>query len=372
MHAGTPSLPASAPVHDTFRDPLHRACSDISLDPTVAFLSGFDFSSPISTPTQPSRRRSVSSAHSEALYALEGHSGSFADKDGVPAAVGNISGLRDAAPEGKRRIRRCLGFALPAAAGSGGSGSPQEYVPKELLEYSDVGLDEDGGGDRKIDESPEPDWDEVLLAFMPSVVCMCSLCPAVADSGEGDAVEVDAVLLLGRRYCMSEEVLSERRSEPGDGGIRGIIDLGREIRLCGSSLLGDVAAEHRSSLVGDRTSRLVRRSILRSRSVLTNSKPSAFLTRVFKFPISHSRSLTLLSFASTSSSKACKRSIKDISTSASWSLSSLTLSSNFCSQSSTCWRRERASEFRVRSLAARVLWEVGDMSESSFVFTARS
>ncbi|KAL8895786.1 MAG: hypothetical protein Q9207_008008 [Kuettlingeria erythrocarpa] len=79
--AGTPFLPASAPVHDTFRDPPHRACSDISLDPTVAFLSGFDFSSPISTPTQPSRRRSVSSAHSEALYALEGHSGLFTDKD---------------------------------------------------------------------------------------------------------------------------------------------------------------------------------------------------------------------------------------------------------------------------------------------------
>ncbi|KAI4177265.1 MAG: hypothetical protein LQ346_007722 [Caloplaca aetnensis] len=79
--AGTPSLPASAPVHDTFRDPPHRTGSDISLDPTVAFLSRLDFSSPISTPTQPSRRKSVSPAHSEALYALEGHSGSFADKD---------------------------------------------------------------------------------------------------------------------------------------------------------------------------------------------------------------------------------------------------------------------------------------------------
>ncbi|KAL8920468.1 MAG: hypothetical protein Q9208_006217 [Pyrenodesmia sp. 3 TL-2023] len=79
--AGTPSLPASAPVHDTFRDPPHRDFSDVSLDPTVAFLSRYDFSSPTDTPTQPSRRRSASSAHSEALYALEGHLSSSADKD---------------------------------------------------------------------------------------------------------------------------------------------------------------------------------------------------------------------------------------------------------------------------------------------------
>lgn len=79
--AGTPSLPASAPVHDTFRDAPHRDFSDVSLEPTVAFLSRYDFSSPTDTPTQPSRRRSASSAHSEALYALEGHSSPSADKD---------------------------------------------------------------------------------------------------------------------------------------------------------------------------------------------------------------------------------------------------------------------------------------------------
>ncbi|KAL8749368.1 MAG: hypothetical protein Q9184_006832 [Pyrenodesmia sp. 2 TL-2023] len=79
--AGTPSLPASAPVHDTFRDPPHQDFSHVSLDPTVAFLSRYDFSSPSNTPTQPSRRRSASSAHSEAFYALEGRSSSSADKD---------------------------------------------------------------------------------------------------------------------------------------------------------------------------------------------------------------------------------------------------------------------------------------------------
>ncbi|KAI4172675.1 MAG: hypothetical protein LQ343_003415 [Gyalolechia ehrenbergii] len=67
--------------------------------------------------------------------------------DGVPAAVGKIKGLRDAAPEGKRRMRRCLWFAFVYASVSGGKGSPQENAPKELLEYSDVGLDEDDGGD---------------------------------------------------------------------------------------------------------------------------------------------------------------------------------------------------------------------------------
>ncbi|KAI4150146.1 MAG: hypothetical protein L6R39_002341 [Caloplaca ligustica] len=72
--AGTPSLPASAPAQDTFRDTAQQDFSGVSLDPTVAFLSKHEFSSPITTPTQPGRRRSGSCAETEAFSALEARS----------------------------------------------------------------------------------------------------------------------------------------------------------------------------------------------------------------------------------------------------------------------------------------------------------
>ncbi|KAL8978010.1 MAG: hypothetical protein Q9205_006309 [Flavoplaca limonia] len=81
--AGTPSLPASAPVHPTRQETPQRQFSCASMDPTVAFLSAHEFSSPVSTPTQPERRRSTSYARREALTALEGPSTSSVDKDDV-------------------------------------------------------------------------------------------------------------------------------------------------------------------------------------------------------------------------------------------------------------------------------------------------
>ncbi|KAL8719699.1 MAG: hypothetical protein Q9225_003331 [Loekoesia sp. 1 TL-2023] len=82
--AGTPSLPVSAPVRDTFQDSSQdsskRDFSNISLDPTVAFLSKGDFSSPVTTPTQPGRKRSAPYAHTEPSYALEGCSSSSIDQ----------------------------------------------------------------------------------------------------------------------------------------------------------------------------------------------------------------------------------------------------------------------------------------------------
>ena len=81
--AGTPSLPASAPVHPTRQETPQRQFSCASMDPTVAFLSAHEFSSPVSTPTQPERRRSTSYARREALTALEGPSTSSEDKDDV-------------------------------------------------------------------------------------------------------------------------------------------------------------------------------------------------------------------------------------------------------------------------------------------------
>ncbi|KAL8781514.1 MAG: hypothetical protein Q9213_005963 [Squamulea squamosa] len=81
--AGTPSLPASAPMATTDQETPQRDFSYISIDPTIAFLSAHEFSSPINTPTQPGRRRSTSSAQRETLTALEGRSTPSVDQDDV-------------------------------------------------------------------------------------------------------------------------------------------------------------------------------------------------------------------------------------------------------------------------------------------------
>ena len=74
--ATIPSLPASAPIYPS-SPTLSRNITDISLDPTTAFLSRYDFSSPTSTPKQPIRRNSASWAQEQALRSLEG-------KDSLP------------------------------------------------------------------------------------------------------------------------------------------------------------------------------------------------------------------------------------------------------------------------------------------------
>lgn len=77
--AGTPSLPASAPVQADCQETPQRNFSCASMDPTIAFLSAHEYSSPIDTPTQPERTRSASYARREALSALEGQSKSHMD-----------------------------------------------------------------------------------------------------------------------------------------------------------------------------------------------------------------------------------------------------------------------------------------------------
>ncbi|KAL8705377.1 MAG: hypothetical protein Q9201_001496 [Fulgogasparrea decipioides] len=77
----TASLPASAPVQSIFGDHPRRDFSEVSLDPTVAFLSKHEYSSPVTTPTQSCRKRSSSYAQREALCTLEGQSSTLGDKD---------------------------------------------------------------------------------------------------------------------------------------------------------------------------------------------------------------------------------------------------------------------------------------------------
>ena len=72
--AGTQSLPASAPPYAT-SDGARRETSNHSLDPTTAFLSHHDLTSPIATPTQQGHRASTIWAREQALRALEGQSG---------------------------------------------------------------------------------------------------------------------------------------------------------------------------------------------------------------------------------------------------------------------------------------------------------
>ncbi|KAL8966153.1 MAG: hypothetical protein Q9183_003499 [Haloplaca sp. 2 TL-2023] len=85
--SGTQSHPASAPVRDFCNDPAQRNFSAASLDPTIAFLSKQEYSSPADTPTQPRRQRSSSHAQRETMYTLEGRSSSFAEKDGGQAGL---------------------------------------------------------------------------------------------------------------------------------------------------------------------------------------------------------------------------------------------------------------------------------------------
>lgn len=67
----TPSFPMSAPVCSS-NDIPSRECSNNSIDPTIAFLSRAQESSPFTTPTQLPRQTSASQAQKQALDALEG------------------------------------------------------------------------------------------------------------------------------------------------------------------------------------------------------------------------------------------------------------------------------------------------------------
>lgn len=70
--AVAPSLPASAPVIPCYSDLQQRDISGNSFDPTTAFLSRNEYSSPLSTPTLPNRQRSATSTQQQTLEALEG------------------------------------------------------------------------------------------------------------------------------------------------------------------------------------------------------------------------------------------------------------------------------------------------------------
>ena len=69
--AGTQSIPAQGPANQA-ADAAKRNVSNFSLDPTTAFLSEQDPSSPVCTPTQAHRHESIALAQEQALQLLEG------------------------------------------------------------------------------------------------------------------------------------------------------------------------------------------------------------------------------------------------------------------------------------------------------------
>lgn len=210
----------------------------------------------------------------------DGYIGAEAGRDGMVVAVGRINGFKEQVPEGKRRILRCRDLACISV--SGGSGSPQEAVPSEEADWIDVGLEEDGTERNRL-EAPESRSTELncLEPRFDTGDTISSSCIAVAlvPSEDSEMLEVDPKLLACRN-ADSDTVDKDDPTPPGEKGTRGSIDLGRGVLLCRSALLGEEFAEESSSLVGDRTSRLVNTSILLSKSTLTASNPSASLTLV--------------------------------------------------------------------------------------------
>ncbi|KAI4099889.1 MAG: hypothetical protein L6R37_005763 [Teloschistes peruensis] len=162
--AGTQSLPASAPVGTSAEDMSQRDFSGASLDPTIAFLSKYDFSSPVTTPTQPQRRRSSSYAQREAMCTLERRSNFSPEKSDtqtIPSPCSVPEELLETveeesldARESKRERPRSL---------------REELVKAELLAISSfddaIIPDSDKGTDQGTDQAVFP---VVAKTFSPS------------------------------------------------------------------------------------------------------------------------------------------------------------------------------------------------------------
>jgi hypothetical protein len=80
--AAVPSLPASAPIYPSIEATARQYISELSLDPTTAFLSRPLDSSPFSHPNQRIRPRSTSEAQEQTLQRLEGKFGDTGRSNG--------------------------------------------------------------------------------------------------------------------------------------------------------------------------------------------------------------------------------------------------------------------------------------------------
>lgn len=145
--AGTPSLPMSAPVC-VASDAARRDISNFSLDPTTAFLSHHDFTSPISTPTQPGRRGSTTWAQDQALKALEGRFGSPGEQLEDTVFQSPLAAVEEKLSAASRAAtdERTLGKSRPK--------SLEEELKKAFLDADAVGFSGDfSDGLIPVDES---------------------------------------------------------------------------------------------------------------------------------------------------------------------------------------------------------------------------
>ena len=191
------------------------------------------------------------------------------------------------------------------------------------------------------------------------------------SSGDSEMLERDPKLLECQN-ADSDTADNDSRTPPGEQGGRGSMDVGLLVRLCGSALLGEGVAEQRSSFVGDRPRRLVKTSILLSRSTLTAANFSASLTLSRTPSSSHSSSLIFASLTSESSSNICSCDFNPASTPKRCSVSSLSLSAKCFSQSDTSSRSDRDSAVRARTFDERALPVLGDVTDSNLALAVES
>lgn len=113
----TPSLPASAPIHASSGMPECDVPGNL-FDPTTAFLSTSQHSSPVSTPTMSQRQRSAAWAQHQTLQALEGksaradelHEASIRDSS-IPLSEKTLESFDDGSAE-RRKPRRARPLSL--------------------------------------------------------------------------------------------------------------------------------------------------------------------------------------------------------------------------------------------------------------------
>ncbi len=85
------SLPASAPIYPSIEATASRGTSGTSLDPTTSFFSRPIDSSPIFTPTQPSRHRSSDWVQEQTIRALEGRLTNAGRRESTPVPISTPS-----------------------------------------------------------------------------------------------------------------------------------------------------------------------------------------------------------------------------------------------------------------------------------------
>ena len=194
------SLPVSAPIYPSIESAAARDFSDISMDPTKAFLSRLQSDSPYSTPTQqPRRLSSMDSANEQALRALEGN---------FEAPAGSDEKECDATPSPAADLSHCS----PAESSGSDKRTPRSR-PRSLqkeLEQAELAQLTEAHGDPFEDEptsagkNATPDASKVLIGIKP-------------PSSKGTASQPSQLEDLQPQKSMGSRKAISRHGGSGDG-----------------------------------------------------------------------------------------------------------------------------------------------------------